>query len=337
MKRTGLFIGLLLLSCTVKAQKYHDAQAFGLSGHVKECVIIEGEDDVFGFNQIEFDQDGRLIFYDYNKVTNRDCDHEGYLKSYSVNINIGMDLRYDTKHNVIKSTDRYENSVTYFYDNKGKPLRFNIFYYILQKDADFTLETSAYDKHNNFLEYKCINDEGNVNKYKRKIIYWDDSSSKDNYNLWNLSDIAFFNTVKVQKVMPVVISNPYAKETIKTRIVFTAPKGTTSKEVTDLYLVGFKEKDRFESHIPRKIHGLVYHDLGPKEYLGIDVLYGHYKFESSELSFIQDYECIIEGESEAQYLLDLNTNDTEWKRNSMLQFRETKDVNPRKHKNYNYK
>jgi len=333
MKRICLFIGLLLLAFTAKAQKYHDAKAFGLNGHVKECVVIENEDDVFWFSQIEFDQDGRLIFYDYHKPKNINRNSDGYITSLYeyTDKTPSMVFKYDTNHTVIEI--KHETfSVLYSYDNKGKPIKNQIVSDEVYLNGTLTLETSAYDKHNNFLEFKQINSAGRIYKRHRNITYWDDSSSKDNFNLWNLSDIAFFNTVKVQKVMPVVVTNMNNNFTMKRRIVFTAPKGTTSNEVTDLYLVGYAEKDEFESHIPVKIYGLAYHDLGPNEFLGIDVIYTEYKYNTSEIKETRDFEWKIEGEPDAQYLLDFNTNDTEWICKRSLWFHETKDEVTRKHK-----
>ena len=328
MKRIYIIIALMFVTFAVKAQRFHDAKAFGLNGHVKECIIIEGDDDLFGFKQIEFDREGRLTFYDYDGVSNAKRSPDGYLTSFSVYGDYV--IKYDNSHKVSEYTS-HKITDRYTYNNNGRPVKVTLICDDIRLNGAWSnIETSAYDKHNNFVECKTVTCTGYTNSFKRIITYWEDSTSPDNYNLWNLSDIAFFSTVKVQKVMPIVTTYTKNNVPMKRRLVFVAPKGTTSNEITDWYIVSFNQKDEFKSHIPTKVCGLAYHDLGSdKEYLGIDVKYTRYKYNTTQIAEVKNYELKIEGESDAQYLLDTNTDDTGWKMVNMLNFRITKDVNTR--------
>lgn len=68
---TGLFSSLLL-----SAQQYHDAAAFGLKGHVKECKVVKNEDgsstawDPHNFSKLSFTKDGRLEFWAEDSYNN---------------------------------------------------------------------------------------------------------------------------------------------------------------------------------------------------------------------------------------------------------------------------
>ena len=68
MKLTSsfLFVATGLILCTsLSAQQYHDAAAFGLKGHVKECKVVYAEsgsatEDPHGFASLSFSKEGKL-------------------------------------------------------------------------------------------------------------------------------------------------------------------------------------------------------------------------------------------------------------------------------------
>ncbi len=79
MKLTSsfLFVATGLILCTsLSAQQYHDAAAFGLKGHVKECKVVKNEDgsstawDPHNFSKLSFTKDGRLEFWAEDSYNN---------------------------------------------------------------------------------------------------------------------------------------------------------------------------------------------------------------------------------------------------------------------------
>ena len=325
---------LLILSLNSYAQKYHDALAFGLSGHVKECVINDNDNvlnqDPYGYDhQIEFDKDGRLIFYDYCEVSNVKRNSAGYLTSFEC---FGdYHIEYDINHRAIEVGREDVSPNYYLYDKNGRLIKTSF------TDPEFkatsgliargtmTIKSTSYDSHNNFLTWQEVNFEGEINNNgKRFITYWDNpSTSKENYKQKDLSEIAFFNTVKVQKVFNVLSNTDINPVKTKERLVYTAPKGTTTKEVTAVYLVGYRETDDNPRNIPTRVNDFIYHDLGKdKEFLGLLVTSYFYQ---AGAEWKATYEVRIDDEA-AQYLLDTKTDDTGWKFNPDYRFYITKDA-----------
>lgn len=328
----------LLLPLASLAQKYHDAQAFGLKGHVKESVVTSKDifrhRDPYGYRQIEFDKDGRLIFYDYSEVSNVKRSSDGYLSSFECYGS--YHVKYDINHRAVEVGRDDSASEHYLYDNSGRLIKTSI------TDPDFkatgtnlmamgttTIKTSSYDAHKNFLAWQDVNYEGKVViDGKRVVTYWDSpSTSKDNYKMKDVSKIAFFNTVKVQKVFNVVARAGNNPVNNKFRLVYTAPKGTTTNEVTHVYLVSYGEEDDNPSHIPSRVNGLIHHDLGKdKQFLGIQITSRHYESKyDTKAEWIGGNEMRLDDDETAQYLLDLRTDDTEWVNKTGITFSVTKD------------
>ena len=79
---TGLFSSILL-----SAQQYHDAAAFGLKGHVKECKVVSGDFDPHTFVSLSFSKNGELERWEEDKgllFTSFECERKnGYLSKLS--------------------------------------------------------------------------------------------------------------------------------------------------------------------------------------------------------------------------------------------------------------
>ncbi len=68
MKQLSFFLFVatgLILCISLSAQQYHDAAAFGLKGHVKECKVVYAEsgsatEDPHGFASLSFSKEGKL-------------------------------------------------------------------------------------------------------------------------------------------------------------------------------------------------------------------------------------------------------------------------------------
>ena len=93
--------------------------------------------------------------------------------------------------------------------------------------------------------------------------------------------------------------------------------------IPDSQLSPYKGKEDLP---PAIVTELIYHDLGPdKEYLGILV----HDFISNDEWYAKEIRL---DDTSAQYLLDFQTDDTEWADNTRITFSETKDPNLRQTK-----
>ncbi len=177
---TILFVGNLF------AQKYHDAAAVGLKGHVKEVVINSGGPDPYGYyGKCTFDGNGALTYYgvvDFSNMINVSRSNNGYLKSFS---EIENDLffgqsesltsfSYDSNNRVsrivkdLRIDDFYYNSQGYLY--KSKDIRDVICYY----------EIKEVDNHGNYTSVDMFRDDEGKRVYlrtiKRTITYYSNNS-----------------------------------------------------------------------------------------------------------------------------------------------------------------
>jgi len=135
----------------------------------------------------------------------------------------------------------------------------------------------------------------------------------------NLSDIAFFSTVKVQATHDALGNE------VKGKLVLTAPKGTTTNVVTDIFFVKHSYKDGNPHHQPTHLYSLAYHDLGDKEYLGIDVWDDIYYNESDVApNKHMDREIRLDDDA-GQFLVYFMTSKTDWTDKTGMKFRETKE------------
>lgn len=321
MKKLISIIPMMFLPLISYAQKYHDAQSFGLNGHVKESVVIFSKEDYLGeepygySKQVEFDKDGQLIYFDYAPVREIKRNPDGYLKSFKAKRKHPYEISYRDNHKV-SMTKYYILLTRYVYDKNNRLIE-------IERNDPFEIPgelkwdkqkviTDSYDKRGNFLKYQMTEKGEIIGSGKRVITYWDDlSTSKDNYMLKDLSKISFFNTVKVQKIFNVLIKDESNTVLYKARIVYTAPKGTTNNDVTAVYCVDY---DDVNSNVePPKVDALIYHDLGEEnEFLGIDVSNSN-----------KSYEIRIDDEA-AQYLLDSYADETKWKFKTRISFKVTK-------------
>lgn len=132
--------------------------------------------------------------------------------------------------------------------------------------------------------------------------------------------IAYFNKAKIQTLHRAIGNG------VKGKLVFTAPRGTQTNEVTNVYFIKDTYKDSNDMHFPPRITGLVYHDTGDgKEFLGIELIEAIYdKKEDISPCAYMDREVKLDDES-AQYIIDFLTNDTKWNNKTDIKYSETKN------------
>lgn len=132
--------------------------------------------------------------------------------------------------------------------------------------------------------------------------------------------IAYFNKAKIQTLHRAIGNG------VKGKLVFTAPRGTQTNKVTNVYFIKDTYKDSNDMHQPPHITGLVYHDTGDgKEFLGIEVF--EYIFNNEQDPNPVGYmnsEIKLDDES-AQYIINFLTNDTKWDNQTNIKYSETKN------------
>lgn len=222
MKKFFFILTLLFTATIVSAQKYHDAAAFGLNGHVKECIVADSNTDPYGFKYVSFKKDGSLDSLDFigDYITNINRSN-GYITDYVEKHIVKLLLfsvfeykkTFQYKNNRLFRTllfddedDKMPRVTTYEYGEKGLKYReegcINISDIKDKIDRgqyifDDLLFTSEYDIYGTWYNVKNLDKYGNyttIEEYwyniekkdyeckstiKRKISYWDNSSSSN--------------------------------------------------------------------------------------------------------------------------------------------------------------
>lgn len=117
----------------------------------------------------------------------------------------------------------------------------------------------------------------------------------------NTTGWAFLNDVAIKEIVPTKCGGREAF------LVFTGIED--SKDVYKVYLIDADIKDGNINHRPPEVRGMIYHNLGENEFLGLKVLD---RFYPDKMVGFMYSETRMDIEKDAQYILDFATNDTRW-------------------------
>lgn len=122
----------------------------------------------------------------------------------------------------------------------------------------------------------------------------------------NTTGWAFLDNVAIKEIVPTICGGR------DQYLVFTGLEG--SKDVYKVYLIDAEIKDNNVNHRPPEVLGMIYHDLGENEFLGLKILdrLYHDKAAPNRMSAYMYSETKMYVEKDGQYILDFATNDTQW-------------------------
>ncbi len=128
----------------------------------------------------------------------------------------------------------------------------------------------------------------------------------------NTTGWAFLNDVAIKEIVPTKCGGR------DTFLVFTGIED--SNDVYKVYLIDADIKDGNSNHRPPEVRGMIYHDLGENEFLGLKLLDRLYPENMAGFMYS---EMRMDIEKDAQYIIDFATNDTRWIDKTGITFEET--------------